>query len=205
MSRFTAPRLIACTVIMLSFSLYEAKVHAADLTLTVGGKVSIELVSSDAAFSNTLSVVSPTGIAIATIGCQIEASPELTGLKIVSEKQSQHGCRVDLDSNPAVAGIQPFPAGTTFRFNMCSQSDADPNCENVWSSNPGSNSDGFEHVQTTPIRPAEFPGQSARLGGPRIGSNPVAELRTLLKAIQKFLWSSIALLLDSQLEAKTSR
>ncbi|HKN84366.1 MAG TPA: DUF4114 domain-containing protein [Pyrinomonadaceae bacterium] len=164
MSRFTAPRLIACTVIMLSFSLYEAKVHAADLTLTVGGKVSIELVSSDAAFSNTLSVVSPTGIAIATIGCQIEASPELTGLKIVSEKQSQHGCRVDLDSNPAVAGIQPFPAGTTFRFNMCSQSDADPNCENVWSSNPGSNSDGFDHVQTTPIRPAEFPGQIFQLG-----------------------------------------
>ncbi len=149
---------------MLSFSLYGTKAYATDLTLTTGGKVSIELISSDAAFSNTLSVVSPTGIALASRGCQIEASPELTGIKVVSEKQSQHGCRVEFDSDPGTAGIQPFPVGTTFRFNMCSQGDADPNCENVWSSNPGSNSDGFDHVRTTAIRPTEFPGQIFQLG-----------------------------------------
>jgi hypothetical protein len=151
---------------LLSFTLFATKANATDLTLTTGGKVSIELVSSNASFSNTLSVVTPTGIAVASVpaGCQVEASPELTGLKIVSEKQSQHGCRVDLDADPATAGIQPFAAGTTFRFNLCSQEDADANCENVWSSNPGSNSDGFDHLQTTPIRPAEFPGQIFQLG-----------------------------------------
>ena len=103
--------------------------------------MAIELISSNALFSNTLSVTSPTGISIAVTGCQLEASPELPGIKIVSEKQSQHGCRVELDADPGTAGIQAFPAGTTFRFNMCSQEDADVNCEHVWSSNPASNSD----------------------------------------------------------------
>ena len=149
---------------IVSFGLGGATANATDLTLTAGGRVTIELVSSDAAFSNTLSVVTPGGIAISVTGCQLEPSPELTGLKIVSEKQSQHGCRVELDADPGSPGIQPFAAGTTFRFNMCSQEDADANCEHVWSSNPGSNSDGFDHLQTTAIRPAEFPGQIFQLG-----------------------------------------
>ena len=185
MSRCSFARRLALPLILLSFAFFAAKANAADLTLTAGGKVSIELVSSDAAFSNTLSVVSPTGIGIATDGCQVEASPELTGLKIVSEKQSQHGCRVELDSDPATPGIQGFAAGTTFRFNMCSQEDADPNCENVWSSNPGSNSDGFDHLQTTPIHPVEFPGQIFQLswedlanGGDMDFNDLVAVLRT---------------------------
>src|SRR5882724_9589605 len=150
--------------LILSLGLCGAKANATDLTLTTGGRVTIELVSSDAAFSNTLSVISPSGIAVAVTGCQLEASPELSGLKIVSEKQSQHGCRVELDSDPSTSGIQPFAAGTTFRFNMCSQEDADVNCEDVWSSNPASNSDGFDHLRTTPIRPTEFPGQIFQLG-----------------------------------------
>ncbi|HLN96842.1 MAG TPA: DUF4114 domain-containing protein [Pyrinomonadaceae bacterium] len=157
-------RLLILTLLVVSFGLCGEKANANDLTLTTGGRVSIELVSSDAVFSNTFSVVSPTGIAIAVTGCQLESSPELTGLKIVSEKQSQHGCRVELDSDPVTAGIQPFAVGTTFRFNMCSQEDADVNCEDVWSSNPASNSDGFDHLQTTAIRPAEFPGQIFQLG-----------------------------------------
>src|SRR5689334_22291027 len=166
MSRCSLPQILTLPLILLSLALLSANANASDLTLTAGGKVSIELVSSDASFSNTLSIVSPTGIALATnpAGCQVEASPELTGLKIVSEKQSQHGCRVDLDADPGTPGIQPFAAGTVFRFNMCSQEDSDPNCENVWSSNPGSNSDGFDHLQTTPIRPAKFPGQIFQLG-----------------------------------------
>ena len=160
----SASRLITLPLVILCFGLFGAKTYATDLTLTAGGRVSIELVSSDAAFSNTLSVVSPGGVALAFVGCQVESSPELTGVKIVSEKQSQHGCRVTLDADAGTPGIQPFPAGTTFRFNMCSQTDADPNCENVWSSNPGSNSDGFDHMRTTAIRPVEFPGQIFQLG-----------------------------------------
>ena len=150
--------------LLILFYLSPAHANASDLTLTAGGKVSIELISSDAAFSNTMSVISPAGIAIVSSGCQLEASPELTGIKVVSEKQSQHGCRVTLDADAAVPGIQPFPAGTTFRFNMCSQENSDPNCEHVWSSDPGSNSDGFDHLRTTPIHPAELPGRIFQLG-----------------------------------------
>lgn len=148
----------------LLFGLCGGIANASDLTLTTGGRVAIELISSNALFSNTLSVTSPTGISIAVTGCQLEASPELPGIKIVSEKQSQHGCRVELDADPGTAGIQAFPAGTTFRFNMCSQEDADVNCEHVWSSNPASNSDGFDHLRTEAIRPMDFPGQIFQLG-----------------------------------------
>ena len=152
-----------CTLSLFLFSPFQL-VGATDQTLAVGGRVSIELISSDAAFSNTLSLVSPTGVAIVSSGCQIEPSPELPGLKLMSEKRSQHGCRVELDADGSTAGIQPFAAGTTFRFAMCSQEDMDPNCENVWSSNPASNSDSFDHVRATPIHPAEFPGQIFQLG-----------------------------------------
>jgi uncharacterized repeat protein (TIGR01451 family) len=134
-----------------------------DLTLTAGGRVTIDLVSSDASFSNTLSLVSPAGARITTTGCQIEASPELPGLKLVSEKQSQHGCRLELDADAATPGIQPFAAGTVLRFNFCSQEDADANCEHVWSSNPGLNSDNFDHVRTRAIHPVEFPGRIFQL------------------------------------------
>jgi c-di-GMP-binding flagellar brake protein YcgR len=44
---------LASLLLILSF----ATANATDLTLTTGGRVTIELVSSDAAFSNTLSVV----------------------------------------------------------------------------------------------------------------------------------------------------
>lgn len=152
------------TILFFIFNLYGGQAQATDLTLTTGGRVSIELISSDAAFSNTMSITSPTGIVKVFSGCQIEASPELPGVKVVSEKRSQHGCRVTLDADAVAAGIQPFLAGTTFRFNMCSQENADPSCEHVWSSDPASNSDGFDHLRTTPIRAAEFPGRIFQFG-----------------------------------------
>jgi len=135
---------------------------ATDLTLTVGGRVTIELISSEAAFRNTLSVVSP-AVTIAATGCKLEAAVGLPGVHILSEKLSQRGCRVNLDSNAAAPGIQAFASGTVFNFKFCAQTDADPACEFVWSSNPAQNSDGFDHVQITPIRPAEFPGQIFQL------------------------------------------
>jgi len=162
--KFSLARGITGFAILLFVNLYGGQANATDLTLTTGGKVSIELISSDAAFSNTMSITSPAGIVKVSSGCQLEASPELTGVKVVSEKQSQHGCRVTLDADAAAAGIQPFLAGTTFRFNMCSQENSDPSCEHVWSSDPASNSDGFDHLRTTPIHPAEFPGRIFQLG-----------------------------------------
>jgi hypothetical protein len=131
-------------------------VAAANLTIPTAGRVTIELITSDATFRNTLSVISP-GIAIPPVrGCQLEPSVGLTGLPVLSEKASQHGCRVDLDADPAAAGIQAFAAGTAFEFGMCAQTDPDPDCEFVWSSNPGNNSDSFDHVQTTTLSPGVF-------------------------------------------------
>jgi hypothetical protein len=74
-------------------------------------------------------------------------------------KTSQHGCRVDLDADPSTPGIQPFPAGATIRFSMCAQTNPDPHCEFVWSSDPSQNPDGFDHLRTTQLHPAEFPGK----------------------------------------------
>ena len=76
---------------------------------------------------------------------------------LLSEKTSQRGCRVELDADPGTPGIQPFAANTTFEFRLCAQTDADPDCEFVWSSNPTLNADGFDHVITTPLHPVDFP------------------------------------------------
>jgi len=75
----------AVAILLFVFYLFPDNANATDLTLTAGGKVSIELISSDAAFSNTMSIISPAGIVKVSSGCQLEASPELTGIKVVSE------------------------------------------------------------------------------------------------------------------------
>ncbi|HEY6946229.1 MAG TPA: DUF4114 domain-containing protein, partial [Candidatus Acidoferrum sp.] len=120
--------------------------------------MSIEFLFSDASFSNTLSIVSPTA-AIAVSGCKVVPVSPLPGLHISSAKASQRGCRVDLDADPATPGIQPFAAGTTFEFRLCADNNGDGTCDNVWSSNPALNSDSKDHVITTPLHPAEFPGK----------------------------------------------
>ncbi len=135
---------------------------AADLTLTVGGKVTIELISSSADFHDTLSLASPNA-SIARTGCKVEGT-SFAGLKLLSEKISQHGCRVELDADPATPGIQPFPAGTVLSFNLCAQEDANPaTCEHVWSSDKALNSDNFDHVKTTPIHATDYPGKIFQL------------------------------------------
>src|SRR5438477_4979021 len=106
---------VAVSALALSSSL-----SASDLVLPVGGKVSISLLSSDAFFHNTLSITSPP-VSVAARGCSLEATSGLSGTRLMSEKASQHGCRVDLDFDPATPGIQPFPAGTTLKFSMCAQ------------------------------------------------------------------------------------
>jgi uncharacterized repeat protein (TIGR01451 family) len=134
----------------LLFAVPAGNVLAADLTLPFAGRVSIELIGSEAAFSNTLSVVSP-GVAVAISGCVLQAADGLSGVHVVSEKLSQRGCRVELDADPAAGGIQGFAAGTTLRFGFCAQTDGDAACEFVWSSEPTLNSDGRDHVLTNPV------------------------------------------------------
>jgi hypothetical protein len=135
---------------------------AADLTLPIGGRVTIELLSSDAQYRNTIALVSPFAARGAS-GCRLEPAEGLPGLKLVSESLSQRGCRVELDADPATPGAQAFAAGTSLRFAMCSQLDQDPACELVWSSNPALNPDGLDHVRTTPLFPAEFPGRAFQM------------------------------------------
>src|SRR5262249_28935085 len=122
-----------CSLSLLVIGVTGGHASASDLTLPVGGKVSIELLFSDADFHNTLAIASP-GVAIAATGCKLEPAVGLIGTLVFSEKTSQHGCRVDLDADPNTPGIQPFPAGATIRFSMCAQTNPDPQCEFVWSS-----------------------------------------------------------------------
>jgi hypothetical protein len=135
--------------IALIFLCVSINVNAADLTIPNGGRVSVELINAYAAFDNTLSINSPGNIAIAFTGCQLQPSVGLGGLWVISEENSQRGCRVDLDADSTTPGIQNFEAGTTFEFGMCAQTDSDANCEYVWSSNAASNSDGDDHLLTT--------------------------------------------------------
>ena len=147
------PRLPA--VICALAAMTAAPALANDLTIPVDGRVSVELITSEAAFRNTLSIVSP-GIAVALTGCGLEAATGLAGVHVVSEKLSQRGCRVELDADPATAGVQPFAAGTVLRFGFCAQTDGDADCEFVWSSDPASNSDSFDHVNTTTLSAGVF-------------------------------------------------
>ena len=135
---------------------------AANLTLGRAGRVTIELVASDATFHNTLSILSPP-VAVSFNGCTFAPADGLAGTQVLSEKSSQHGCRAVLDADPVADGIQDFRAGTILEFGMCAQLNADSTCESVWSSNAASNSDHIEHVRTAAIRPLQFPGQIYQL------------------------------------------
>jgi len=158
-----AKALSIITMIFLLFVFCHGSASGENLTITGGGRITVELLSSDAAYHNTLSIVSPT-FAIATTGCAIE-STGFGGTPIMSEKLSQHGCRVELDADPNVAGIQPFPANTTFEFKFCAQEDTDyTTCEHVWSSDQTQNSDNFDHVTIDSVHNADYPGQIFRLG-----------------------------------------
>lgn len=183
---------IFATSLFLLMATFQA--WGANLSLPIGGKVSVELISSDAAFSDSLSLVSPAA-AVAFTGCKVDGTA-FAGLKLMSEKASQHGCRVELDADPGTAGIQAFPAGSLLQFNLCAQTDANPaTCEHVWSSNTASNSDGVDHVRITPIRSAEFPNRIFQLswedlpgGGDNDFNDLIAVVRVELDSDGDGLW-----------------
>jgi hypothetical protein len=155
---------------------------AADLLLTVGGKVSIEFKAAGAAFRNSMSLVAPTNAGVAYVvvpdpdnlgatknlplsGCRVQPEVEasLPGTALVSASASQKGCRVQLDANRFTAQIDPFPAGTVLRFAMCAMvDDVAPACDYTWSSTqslnngtpPYSNDLAIDHVIVTPVTPS---------------------------------------------------
>jgi hypothetical protein len=182
-----------CLMLSLAFIADLVRVPpaaAADLTIPTAGRVTIELIGSDATFSNTLAVTSPI-VGIAATGCKLEAADGLTGVRILSEKQSQRGCRVDLDSDPGSAGIQGFAANTTFEFQLCAQTDADADCDFLWSSNPASNSDAFDHVRTTEIstgRAFQLAWEDISGGGDQDFNDLIAVVRVQSDADGDGLW-----------------
>jgi hypothetical protein len=112
---------LSSVVLMLIVGLCISQAAGANLTIPIAGRVTVELLSSQADFSDTLSVFSPV-VSVAISGCKLEPAVGLVGVPLLSEKTSQHGCRVELDADPATPGIQGFPAGTTFEFRLCAQS-----------------------------------------------------------------------------------
>jgi len=146
---------VATASLAFLVSIHAPDAAGANLTIPSAGRVSVELLFSEAAFRNTLAITSP-GVGVAITGCKLELADGLGGTHILSEKLSQRGCRVELDADAAMGGIQPFASGTAFQFSFCAQTDADPACEFVWSSNPSSNSDTKDHVQTTTIATGVF-------------------------------------------------
>src|SRR3989442_1333898 len=120
--------------ILTAYILSVRDAAAANFTLPTAGRVTFEFVFSDASDSNTMAILSPS-VTIAITGCNVTAVTGLTGVRLSSAKQSQRGCRVELDSDPATPGIQGFAAGTTFEFLLCADNNGDNTCDNVWSSN----------------------------------------------------------------------
>src|SRR5262245_29257803 len=100
----------ALGAVLVQVSLLSAA-QASDLTIGAAGRVEVELLSSDAAFHNTISIVSPAGAVISTSGCKLEPAPGLPGRPLMSEKVAQHACRVELDSDAAAPGVQGFASG----------------------------------------------------------------------------------------------
>lgn len=151
-----------CLLMSLGVIAYAGTARGADLTLATGGRVVVELLTAVADYRNTMALITPT-VAVGIRGCKLEAANGLPSERLISEKVSQRGCRVEIDADPSTPGIQPFAAGATLKFALCAQWDADDDCEAVWYSNSASNSDHFEHLRTTPIRSTDFPGQIYQL------------------------------------------
>jgi hypothetical protein len=146
----------AFLVFLVLLFLGPTRAGGTDLTLTTSGRVTVELITSEAVFRNTLSLRLPANADIATdpgggdlTGCHVE-SFNFGGVELLSEKTSRHGCRVELDADAATAGIQPFASGDTLSFNLCAQTDNNlATCEHVWSSDLTRNTDNKDHVRFT--------------------------------------------------------
>jgi hypothetical protein len=183
--------------VFIGFGVFPAA--ARDVTIGVEGRVSLELIGSNADFANTLSIVATTptrAIRILTSGCQVEPASGLPGLPTMSEKRARRGCRVVLDANESTQNlVEGFPAGTTFELGMCVKDSGQPACRDVWSSNPSKNTDSFDHLMVTDLNPTRYPGQAFRLnwedttsGGDRDFNDLIAVLRVELDSDGDGLW-----------------
>ncbi|NJM40149.1 MAG: hypothetical protein HC853_04990 [Anaerolineae bacterium] len=77
-----------------------------NLIIGAGGRVFIELLYSDAFWSNTMSVKSP-AVKVASSGCMpLEEVVGLLPVHVVSEKKAKRGCRVELDADPNTPAVE---------------------------------------------------------------------------------------------------
>ena len=106
-----------CAFLILTYGSTRSQAIAADLTLPVAGKVTIEFIFSDASFSNTLSLVTPTA-SIAISGCALRAHVRVFQAHALSSaKVSQRGCRITLDWFPAeTSRASPWGPSSTSVF-----------------------------------------------------------------------------------------
>ena len=104
-----------------SLQLPTRAAHAANLTTSAGGPVSIEFTFASASFINTMSVTSP------------------VNQFLFNTEQSRIGTRVNLGN---------FASGTAFQFQMVATTGSGTF---TWSSDPSQNSDGDDHLRTTEL------------------------------------------------------
>lgn len=134
-----------------------------DVTLPVGGQAVVELLSADTTAPNVLSLLSPAA-AVAKSGCEQGLISGTAGTPVLSAATSDRGCRVLLDADPVMAGVQKFAAGTTLRFSVL---------------------EDLDFVGLTPLHTQAFPGQIFRLAWRRPGRNPnISTLIVVVRIVQ---------------------
>ncbi|MEA2932012.1 MAG: hypothetical protein QOI56_797 [Actinomycetota bacterium] len=108
-------------VAAVALQLPATKAHAANLTTSAGGPVSVEFTFASADFINTMSVTSP------------------VNQFLFDTEKTRIGTRVNLGN---------FASGTAFQFQMVATTGSGTF---TWSSDPSQNSDGKDHLRTTEL------------------------------------------------------
>lgn len=143
-----------------------------NITLIEPGRISLDFVSTEAQYRNTVFLVKATlsdGTQFTSMGmsgCQADPLPVKAGsIGLVTNKLSAFGCRITLDSNSRTPNqIEVFPAGTTFELGLCVDKLSNGVCDEFWSSDKNQNRDRADHLRQQWIRPDRHPGILLRLG-----------------------------------------
>ena len=196
---------VCATLLVMTFTAgaYDGRAFGADLVLSLSGRVTVEFVSSSADFSNTLLVNPNTSVSIAQVwedliepktattcnaGGQIEG---VSGLRLSNAKKSEPGCKVDLDHsvaptlNKGQTIVNSFLPNTRFEFVLCVQATEQRDCTYKWSSDPGKNELGLDHVLITET----IPGREYRLawkGSPDPAVRDFNDLVAVVRVLSNF-------------------
>src|ERR671912_1613559 len=112
---------ILAVILALAILVPMRAARASNVISGASGPVSVEFVSADAAFINTMSVTAP------------------VNRELFTTQTSRIGTRAELGT---------FSSGTTFRFQLRAQTGSG---SFTWSSDPAQNSDGEDHLRVTEL------------------------------------------------------